>query len=324
MINKFFALRSLVAVINGGSFVAAAKSMNMTPSAITKTIAGLERELDARLVNRTNRRVTPTEAGQILYEAGITILAELERVESLIPARSDAATGKLRVLLPHSFGRLTVIPRLKRLLDENPGLKLDLHFDDDYVDLINNGFDVAVFVGDIPDSKSITRTLFRGRRVTVASPEYLAQRGEPVVPEDLLSHNCIETKFGKEWTFRAADGSDLRVNINGNIIIRSGDALREAAVSGLGIVNARWYQFREELATGALIRLLPDFETEAPTISVCYAAGRRMPGRIRVFVDFLIEISRVGCNDLAVSELLERSDIVPRGEKRASNRPFQQ
>jgi DNA-binding transcriptional LysR family regulator len=298
MINKLFALQSLVAVINGGSFVSAAKSMGVTPSAVTKTIAGLERELDARLVNRSNRRVTATEAGQLLYDSSMTILAELERVESLIPVRTDAAAGNLRVLLPHSFGRVTVVPQLKRLLDENPGLKLDLHFDDDYVDLINNGFDVAVFVGDIPDSKAITRALFRGRRVTVASPEYLARRGTPVVPEDLRSHNCVETKFGKEWTFRAADGSDLGVNINGNIIIRSGDALREAAVSGLGIVNARWYQFRDELATGALIRLLTDFETEAPTISVCYAAGRRMPGRVRVFVDFLIEISRVGANDL--------------------------
>jgi DNA-binding transcriptional LysR family regulator len=290
MINKLLALRALIAVVNGGNFISAAKVLNMTPSAITKIIAQLEADLGARLLNRSMRLVTPTEAGQLLYESSTRVLAELDATAALISTQAFAPTGTLRVYVPHSFGRVTLIPELGRFLAENPKMRLDLHFGDDYVDLSSGGYDVAVFVGDIPDSKSMTRTLIRGKQVVVASPEYLAKHPAPMSPDDLRAHNCIAGKFGKTWALLSSDGTSTKVTVDGNLTIRNADALREAAVSGLGIVKSTWWLLRKDLATKRVVPVLPDFESEALTISLCYSSGP-ISARTRVFVDFLVEIT---------------------------------
>jgi DNA-binding transcriptional LysR family regulator len=199
----------------------------------------------------------------------------------------------VRAVVPFSFGRVTLVPELPRFFARYPEIGLDISFSDEAVDLIAGGYDVAVRTGRIGDSRLTTRLLTRGPQVTFAAPAYLDRRGEPRTPQELRRHDCIVGRFGPEWSFRDADGAPFTVRVGGSLVIGSGDALREAAVAGVGIAQGTWWLVRKDLEAGALRPLLRDWAvTEGNPVSVLYPPQRHLPAKLRAFVDFLVEITR--------------------------------
>jgi len=288
------ALTVFARVVEQGGFTAAASKLGLSPSAVTKTIARLEDELDTQLFNRTTRRLRTTDFGQDFYERCVQILADLEDAEVTLKRGSAVSRGRVRAVVPFSFGRVTLMPELPGFFERYPEITLDLHFNDGSVDLIAEGFDLAVRTGTITDSRLTTRLLTRGPQVTVAAPRYLEKHGEPAAPQDLRRHNCLISRFGPEWGFRGADGRPFTVRATGNAVINSGDALREAAVAGTGIAQGTWWLYRKDLERGDVRAILREWEMEGAPVSVLYPPQRHLPAKLRAFIDFLVQITRSG------------------------------
>lgn len=290
--NKFMAIRMFTRVAEEGSFTAAAARLGVSVSAVTKAVSRLEDDLGAQLFTRTTRQIAITNYGQIYYERCIAILADLEDAEADLKGGAKSARGHLRVVLPFSFGRVTVMPELPRFHARYPEISLEIDFSDEGVDMIAKGYDLAVRTGEIGDSRLTTRVLTRSAQVTVASPTYLDRRGVPATPEDLANHECIVSRFGPEWRFRRPDGKPFALRVGGQYRINSGDALREAAVAGLGIVQGTWWLVRKDLESGAVVPILQEYADSGVPVSILYSANRHVPHKVRAFLDFLIEITR--------------------------------
>ncbi len=290
--NKFMAINVLVRVVESGGFTAAARKMGMSVSAVTKAIARLEDELGTQLFNRTTRQVNTTDYGQDFYERCVQILDDLEDAETLVKSRNVAAEGRIRAVVPFSFGRVTLVPALPAFYEQYPNISVELSFSDGPVDLVAEGYDVAVRTGQILDSRLTTRLLTRGSQITAASPQYLKMNGTPKTPDDLKDHNCIIGRFGPEWDFANKKGEKTTVRVSGNTIINSGDAYREAAVNGVGIIQGTYWLVRKDLESGALVQILNDYALEGAPISVLYLAKRHLPRKVRVFLDFIIALTK--------------------------------
>jgi DNA-binding transcriptional LysR family regulator len=293
--NKFLALTVFTRVAESGGFTAAARKLGMSVSAVTKTIARLEDVLGTQLFNRTTRQLSTTDYGQEFYERAVVILADVADAELALQRGNVTPRGRVRAVVPLSFGRVTLVPELPAFLKKYPEITLDLSFSDSNkpIDLIAEGYDVAVRTGNISDSRLITRQLISSPQVTVASPAYLKARGVPQTPQDLQRHSCIVgSRSGPEWRFVDRSGHEIIVHVKGNAIINSGDALREAAVAGLGIIQGTWWLVRKDLERGAVQSVLTDYTVEGAPISVLYPANRHLPAKVRAFLDFLVTITK--------------------------------
>ncbi|MGG5823922.1 LysR family transcriptional regulator [Falsiroseomonas sp. HW251] len=292
--NKFAAISVFARVAECGGFTPAARRLGMSVSAVTKAIARLENDLGTQLFNRTTRQLSTTEAGQEFYDRCARILADLDDAEAMLRNLNTAAEGRVRAVVPFSFGRVTLVPELPAFLARHPHLSVELSFSDLAIDLVAEGYDLAVRTGPVQDSQLTRRLLTRGAQVTAAAPAYLATRGVPHHPRDLREHNCIIGRFGPAWSFIGEDGRPLEVRVGGNALINSGDALREAGAAGLGIVQGTHWLFRKDLEAGRLVPILESFAAEGAPITVLYVGKRHLPQKVRVFLDFLTEITRTG------------------------------
>jgi len=294
-INRTAEMLIFVRVVEAGGFAAAARISRLTPSAASKAVSRLEDRLGTRLINRTTRSLGLTPEGAAFYERCVRILADLEDAELELQRGNITPRGRVRAVVPLSFGRVTLVPELPAFFERYPEVAVDLSFSDSNmpIDMIRDGLDVAVRTGNVSDSRLVTRLLTRSTQVTVASPDYLRRHGTPQQPSDLAQHNCvIGSRITPEWRFVDRQGEAIIVKVHGNSTIESGDALREAAVCGLGIVQGTWWLFRKDLERGALHSILTDYTIEGAPISVLYAANRHIPKKVRVFIDFLVSITR--------------------------------
>ncbi len=286
------ALTVFTKVAEHNGFTAAARRLGLSVSAVTKTVARLEDDLGTQLFNRTTRHLHTTDFGQEFYERCTRILADLEDAEGALRQGSLSFKGRLRVVVPFSFGRVTLVPELPSFTRDYPDITLELNFSDGPVDMIAEGYDLAVRTGDVSDSRLITRLLTRGPTVTFAAPSYLKRHGTPQTPADLAAHNCIVGRFGPEWGFRGKDRQPMTVHVTGNMVVNSGDALREAAVAGIGIAQGTWWLARKDLERGTVQSILPDYARDGMPISLLYPAQRHLPAKVRVFIEFLVAITR--------------------------------
>jgi DNA-binding transcriptional LysR family regulator len=291
-VNKFQDILSFVRVAELGGFTAAAKALASSTSAVTKSVTRLEEGLGVQLLHRTTRRMHLTEYGTEYYERCRQILIDLDEAEGSIKEANIAPTGPVRIALPPSFARMTVIPALPEFYERYPNVVLDLCLKSQTANPIEGGFDLVVHSGRLADSRLINRILVRGAQKTVAAPSYIERHGMPETPMDLVKHNCITGAFGSNWHFRGKNGSDEVIRVSGGLITDSGDILREAAINGLGISQATWWLFRKEMQRGLLVPLLQDYEIEADPIAIVFPASRRTPAKVRAVVDFLLKITR--------------------------------
>ncbi len=285
----------LVRVAQEGSLSAAARTLGLTPSAVSRIIARTEQRLGTRLLLRTTRAITFTAEGEAYLRGARRILADLAEVEDAITDQS-VPKGRLRVSAALGHGRQTIVPLVAAFSARYPNIIVDLALGDEVVDILGGQADVAVRFGPLPDSPLTARKIGETGQVVVASPDYLARHGTPQVPEDLLQHNCLRFNFRRaepNWPF-VRDGEVFSLKVCGNIECSSGEALAQLARVGAGIARIGAFTVNKDIGRGDLIQLLESFNPgEREPIHAVFVGGPTMPARVRLFVDFLIEHHRL-------------------------------
>ncbi len=282
-------LEVFIAILDSGSLAGAARLLRRSPPAVTRTLAALEDRIGTRLVERTTRRLTPTEAGRRLAQQGRRLLADYQAA-----VREDAEAplrGTLRITAPVVFGRRHVAPVVNSYLDRYPDMRVELVLNDRNLDLIEEGLDVALRIGPLPDASLVARRVGEVRRLLVASPAYLARRGAPRSLSDLAQHDVIFTAIralAPEWRFRH-DGQDRVVQLKPRLSVNEIDAVLLAAKAGRGLARMLSYQVADELAAGTLLRLLPDTEPPPLPVHLVIASARHMAPKLRAFLDHAAE-----------------------------------
>jgi len=291
-LDKADGMDVLARVVEAGSFSAAARTLGTTPSAVSKRVAQLEDRLGVRLLNRTTRRLSLTDVGRGYYQRAQRILADIEEAEQFVMQQSAVPRGTVRLTASVAFGHRQIVPLLPELLLRHPELRVELSLTDRLVDVVGEGFDVAIRFGPLEDSTLIGRRLAADRRIVAAAPAYLARQGTPRHPRDLAQHNCLGFAARgqlNEWAFRTPEGP-LTVKIAGSLSADSAEALRAAAVAGLGIVRLATFAIGRDVAKGRLQALLRDFEAGGDrAIHAVYPESRHLSPKVRALVDFLAE-----------------------------------
>lgn len=288
--DKLRAMTTFVTIAERGSLTAAADALGSSLPAVVRLLASLEKELGVRLLNRTTRRTALTEEGRDYLERCRRVFAEIEEAEAVLSARQQHPIGKLAITAPVLFGRLHVAPLVTEFLARNPRVKVELLLLDRVVDLIDEGLDLAIRVGELADSSLVAINCGQTRRVVCASPAYLAQAGIPETPADLRQHRCIQFTGlvrGPDWEF-VQRGRPLRVAVDGPLMANQGDVAIDACRQGLGCGIFLHYQVREALATGDLQLLLDDYGSAPVPISVVYPHSRLLSSRVRAFRDWFV------------------------------------
>ena len=289
-------LTVFVKVAEQRSFAQAARTLGITQSGVSNAVSRLEQRLGVRLLARTTRHVNLTEDGAAFLDRCRRILADLEEAEMVLGRARITPTGRLRVDLPVSFGRLKIVPLLGTFREQYPELVLALSFTDRYVDLVEEGVDVAVRMGALQDSSLIARRMTQTRFRVYGAPAYFAKQGRPRAPEDLAQHNCLafalrETRLVREWRFRR-DGEDFAVTPRGDMSFTDGAAISAAACAGYGLAQMHDYYADGPLADGALEPVLERFAPTADPVSLVYPSTRHLSPKVRVFVDFMTAQAR--------------------------------
>ena len=290
--DKATQMMVFVRTVEEGSFSAAARSLDLTPSSVSRQISLLEDRLGARLLNRSTRRLSLTEAGRTYYEHCARIIAEMDDADEAVSSLQGAVRGTLRVTATVAFARIQVVPLVAEFLDRYPDLTLQLELTDRRVDMVEEGVDAAIRLSEqLAEPSIVARKLAPNRRIVCATPEYLAAHGTPKTPDDLLRHNCLHmytlARFN-EWEFEDPDGAHM-IRVNGRFRANTADALYQAVLAGVGIGRLATFLVGGDIKAGRLVPLLPTFTHEKSAIYVLYPHRRNLAPKVRAFVDFLLE-----------------------------------
>lgn len=294
--NLFSNLELFVKTIEVGNFSALGRQLRMAPSSISRQINTLEEELGVRLLQRTTRNISLTEAGQIYYERVSKILGDLEEAQLAITQLQANPKGVLRLNIAIPFGERNIVPLIPEFLALYPELKIDLTLEDHAIDLVEERADLAIRIGRLGDSSIVARKLAHNQFVVCASPQYFEKHGFPDTPNDLTRHNCVINKniyHGDTWQFHSCN-STQHVSVSGNFLANTGGALYRAILSGLGIALLPTWFVGEDIKQGKLQVALEDYEVNMPAMTdsaiyALYPGGQYLPPKVRVFIDYLIE-----------------------------------
>lgn len=289
--DRFYQMSVFVAVAETESFAGGARKLGMSPPAVTRAVAALEEELGVKLLNRTTRYVRATDAGQRYLEDARRILAEVQEADEVAAGINSEPRGHLTITAPVLFGKLFVMPSIVGFLERYPDVEVAALFLDRVVNMLEEGVDVGIRIGALPDSTMRAIRVGQVRRVLCASPDYLARRGIPQTPEDLLQHQLIAASSISptvEWKF-GDDDSNKAVRIKPRLTVTSNDAAIAAAVQHAGITRLLSYQVANELGSGELKVILGEFEPKPLPIHVVHREGRHGSAKIRAFVDFVAQ-----------------------------------
>ncbi|MDB5428541.1 MAG: transcriptional regulator, LysR family [Phenylobacterium sp.] len=287
--DRLAALEIFVRVVDAGSFSAVARRQGVGQPAVSKAVVQLEEWLGVSLLLRSTRSVVPTEAGRAFYERAKRTIEEADEAVMAAQGVANGLSGKLRVSTSICFGRLHVIPSLSAFLAENPDLELELVLDDRLVDLVNEGVDVALRTGAMPNSNMTARRIAEGRSMVVATPAYLQRHGIPTSPDDLVSHQAIILTRGggrDSFTFRKAD-AEVSVSLQGRLKVTQAEGLREAVTCDLGLAVSSEWLFSPELKSGEVVPILEDWSLPPTSLSAVYPTGRLAGAKARAFVSFV-------------------------------------
>ncbi|MFL6715831.1 MAG: LysR family transcriptional regulator [Burkholderiaceae bacterium] len=284
-------MQVFTAVVDNGSFVAAANRLAISRAMASKSVAALEEHLGTRLLNRTTRRLSVTEAGLAFYERSVQILADIREAEQVAGRMATEPRGTLKVTMPLAYGLHRLGPVIAGYASRYPQVTMDLSLSDRKVDVVEEGYDVAIRIGKLPESGLIARKLGTVHGVIVGAPDYLARQGRPKVPADLARHVCLGYSLASlvdEWRLQGA-GTIVSVRSSGSIKADNGDMLRLAAVAGSGLIFQPWFIVEEDVRAGRLERVLEDYTSEELGIYAVYPSRRHLSAKVRTFVDFLFE-----------------------------------
>ncbi|KTS34256.1 hypothetical protein NS228_05260 [Methylobacterium indicum] len=290
--NKLEAMRMFVRVVESGSFSQAARDLNVGQPTVSKHLAALEAHLGTQLLARNSRTLSVTPTGQDYYEDTLRILQDLDLAEERVAAGQSAPAGLIRVTLSPAFGRMFVIPRLAGFRDAFPDVSIEMEVSGRHVDLIEEGMDVAIRIGKLSDSTLVARRIGEMRMITLASAAYLARHGIPTTLDELRHHQRIGYVYQRDTVGWGFEVEGRQVTFDGGGAFRTNDAehVRGAVLAGLGIAHHASWLFTDVLASGEVVQVLERYAPPTFPINAVTAAGRRMPSRVRHFIDFLAEI----------------------------------
>lgn len=289
--DKFQEMQAFVAVVDAGSFVRAAEAIGSSKAAVSRHVGELEDRLGVRLLNRTTRSLSMTDDGQAFYYHCTELLSLLEEAEGDLGTRSVEASGLLRVSAPVTFGILHLAPLWGDFLARYPKVRLDVSLSDRAVDLVEDGFDLAIRISSVMRPSLIARKLASTRLVLCASPAYLAQRGMPQHPRELAEHDVIAYTYGAfrdEWTLDGPEGP-VAVKVSPRLYANNGDTCRAAALRAQGVILQPDFLIGGDLASGELVEILPQYSTGELGVYAIYASRRHLPLKLRYLIDFLAD-----------------------------------
>ena len=277
-------------VVATGSMSAAGRALGFSPAVVSKRIRRLEARLGTRLFQRTTRQISLTEAGQGFHDRILGVLAGIDEAEAFATGRSQLAQGRLRITAPTSFGRLHIAPHLPRFMEAHQGLVLDIVLTDEFTDIVAEGFDLAIRIGELVDTSLVARRLAPVRRILCAAPAYIDRHGQPESIADLAQHICLPAHNHESWRLEGPDGQ-IAYRAEGPLITNSSEVIREAVISGAGIALRSTWDIGPELKSGKLIQVLPQWEgTKHLAVSALYPSRQFLPAKVRLFVDFLADL----------------------------------
>lgn len=285
------AMRVFVAVVERNGFSAAAEALDLSTAAVTRQIAALEKRLSARLLNRTTRRVSPTSTGAAYYQRCVQLLAEFDELEASVGAQALQPSGRLRINAPVSYGIARLASLLPGYSARYPQVELDLQLSDRLVDMVEEGFDLAIRITRQPAPSLIARRLAQARITLCAAPSYLARRGAPATPQELAGHDCLSYTYsagGDSWTLQRAQ-NEVNIALVPRMRANNGEVLREAAIAGMGIIAQPDFIIGEALADSRLVPVLADWEVPSVGIHAVYASRSHLAPKVRSFIDYLVE-----------------------------------
>ena len=288
--DRLTSLTTFVRVVDAGGFSAAAQRLNMSTTMVSNHVQALENRLGVRLLNRTTRKVSVTEVGREYYERCTQILHELEEADEAASAVQSTPRGRLRIHCDTHIVRF-MSPVVAEFLRNNPAVSIDLRLGERMVDLIDEGFDLAIRAVAPPDSSLIVRRLAGWRHILCCAPAYLETHKAPAAPADLAVHNCLRYAyypFGDEWRFSGSDGNPVGVRVSGNLITSSVDTLRAVALNAGGLFFAPGFVVAEELAAGSLVPLMPAFSGVDFSVDAFFPHRQHLAAKVRRFLDMLV------------------------------------
>ena len=290
--DRFQAIKAFVTVVEAGSFARAADRLDASVSAVSRQVAELERHLDARLLNRTTRRLSLTETGTAFHERCVQLVADLEEAEQSASQGGATPRGTLKLTCPITYGVRVLAPAIAAFVDRHREVRVDVELSDRTVDLVDEGIDLAVRIGAIRSQFLVARRVGSTALVCCASPGYLAAHGTPRAPEELARHACLTYEYAPvrhQWRFAAPDGTERAVRVGGPIHANNGRMLVALAAEGAGIALEPDFIVAPDIASGRLVPILADFTAPAIPIHAAYPSRRHLSAKVRAFVDFLAE-----------------------------------
>jgi len=293
-IDRLHGVLVFLSVVETRNFSETARSLGVSTSAVSAAVLRLEQKLAVRLLNRTTRRVSPTPEGLEFYQRCKQIIADLEQAEISVSRSGRLPSGRLRIGMPSALGLMWVIPRLPEFVKAYPTVSLEIVIGDFIAGSNREGLDATIQVGELPSSRMIVRKLTSVDYLVCASPKYLDARGAPRDPGELKNHDCLSYRRPRngqirQWRFARGKSIEL-LNVNGFMTFNSGEALISAAAAGLGLIQVAEYYAQPDLESGRLVEVLADYKSRAYDISVVFQQRKRMAPRLRVFIDFMIEL----------------------------------
>lgn len=290
MMNSLADMEIFAHVVATGSMSAAARELGLSPALVSKRLGRMEERLGTRLLQRTTRQIALTEAGQGYHERVLAILANIEEAEAFVAGRSADARGTLKISAPTSFGRVHVAPYLVPFMRANPDLTVNMQLSDEMADIVGDGYDLAIRIGELSDSTLVARRLAPVRRILVAAPQYLAERGVPQSINDLQNHICLAPHNNDPWRLEGPDGP-VTLRPDGPLHTNSSEIVREAVLAGLGIALRSTWDIGPELAAGRLVQVLPDYAASRNVgIHAVYPSRQFLPAKVRLFIDYLADL----------------------------------
>lgn len=321
--DRFADMQMFVKVVESASISAAAERLEVAKSAVSRRLAELEARLGVQLLQRTTRRLNLTDSGRSFYERCLRILADLEEAEIAVSQAHGALSGKLRVALPLSLGLLHLVPVINAFAAAHPELEFDLDFNDRQVDLMQEGFDLAVRVAHLSDSSLIARRIAVVRHMVCASPGYLERRGTPNTPDDLLAHACLGySNLANPGLWAYTDAQDKRARIQVPITLKAnnGDFLQQAAIAGQGIIMQPTFYVAEAICSGDLVPILCNYRWPEVNAYALYPPTRHLSTRVRALVDYLVEEFRGEPRwDQAIARILQKKSKRKKAASSASS-----
>lgn len=290
--DRFSEMQIYVSVVESGSISTAADRLGLAKSAVSRRLAELEARLGVSLIQRTTRRLNLTDSGRAYYDRCIVILADVDEAEAAVSQGHQALKGRLKVALPNAFGLLHLAPLIQAFMTQHPEVRFELDFNDRQIDLMQEGFDLAIRIATLPDSSLIARRLAPIRQAVCASPDYLARHGTPQSAAELVHHVCLAYTNLRDpslWSFRSPDGQSGSVRVPVRLAASSGDFLIRAAIAGEGLILHPTFYLHEALRAGSLVPILADHGWPEGSAYAVYPPTRHLSSRVRAFIDFLAE-----------------------------------